>query len=649
MGPAFDCVDSRATDRSAPLAKGHSPFLSRMLRGMTGRALSDDTVTGLPRLAEVGALEDIDATGQEQFTAGGGDVPSKPFLIALRGRNVGQLYEISDSPIVLGRSAEAEILVEDHCVSRTHARVYRRGDSLFIEDLGSANGTYVNGRRVARSALMDGDLIGLGANQVFKLEVPRSEDQAGERPARPAGTTHRPLARPPWSPSSWKTKPGVQLVEYDDPDALSQVVKRLKKLPPLVASWEVEELKRLLAEAQGGQRFLLQGGDCAETFDDCDPGVITNKLKILLQMSLVLVHGGHRPVIRVGRFAGQYAKPRSRPTETRDGVTLPSYFGDIVNRPEFTPEARRADPKLLLAAYNHAAMTLNFIRAMSGGGYIDLQRPEYYDLSFFERAEEVTQIRSDNERMRRRIAEALHFVTALGKDAVDDIARTFFTSHEGLNLVYESAQTHTVPRREGFYDLTAHMPWIGERTRGISGAHIEFFRGVTNPIGVKLGPSASPAEVLELCEALNPDNERGKLAFITRMGASRVADALPPLIETVKRMDRHVLWVCDPMHGNTIVTGSGVKTRRFDDILKEVEQTMEVHAACDSYLGGVHFELTGENVTECIGGGLAEQDLSRQYMTACDPRLNYRQAVEMAFCIARRMRRSPSTMPPPPK
>ncbi|ATB38555.1 2-keto-3-deoxy-D-arabino-heptulosonate-7-phosphate synthase II [Cystobacter fuscus] len=447
-----------------------------------------------------------------------------------------------------------------------------------------------------------------------------------------------------WSPGSWKTKPITQDVRYEDPKEVEDVVAALGRLPPLVTSWEVERLRELLAEAQQGRRFLLQGGDCAESLSDCRSDIITNRQKIILQMSLVLIHGGHRPVIRVGRIAGQYAKPRSKPTEVRGGVELPSYFGDLVNRPEFTPEARRADPKLLLACYHHAAMTLNFVRSLSDGGFADVHHPEYWDLSFFRQAAVPGELREEYEQTTRKLSEALRFMEALGERTVADLTRVdFYTSHEGLNLHYESAQTRQVPWREGWYDLTTHLPWIGERTRALDGAHVEFFRGIRNPVGVKLGPSVSPEDAVRLAEALNPDNEPGKLVLITRMGAQKVTDALPPVVEAMRRAGRLVLWVCDPMHGNTVSTSSGIKTRNFQDVLREVEQSFDVHEKLGSYLGGVHFELTGEDVTECVGGavGITEQDLERNYATLCDPRLNYRQALEMSFHLARRMSRLP--------
>jgi 3-deoxy-7-phosphoheptulonate synthase len=589
------------------------------------------------------------------------DQPRKPFLIVLRGKNVGELHALEHhNQILIGRAPESDLHIDEQSVSRLHARVTRTGDGFAIEDLHSANGTRINGKKVSRQAIKEGDQIGIGGHTVLKFEYQDELEESAQRqlfsastgrhatlPAGEASYSHRR----PWSPDSWTKKPAAQAVHYDDRPALASVVDRLRRLPPLVTSWEVEELKQLLSEAQEGRRFLLQGGDCAETFAECNPEMITNKLKILLQMSLVLIRGTHRPIIRVGRFAGQYAKPRSRPTETRNGLELPSYLGDLVNRPDFTRDARRPDPQLLLSGHQHAALTLNFIRSLSGGGFADLKRPEYYDLSFFDRPEEPDRrMGADYHRMSQQIAEALHFVTALGPHALEELTRAFFTSHEGLNLVYETAQTRRVPRRDGFYDLTTHLPWIGDRTRALSGAHVEFFRGIANPVGVKLGPTTVPQDAVDLCRVLNPDNEAGKLVFIVRMGAALVSTKLPPLIAAVQSTQRRVLWVTDPMHGNMVVTKQGLKTRNFDDILKEVELSIDVHQSSGSYFGGVHFELTGEDVTECIGGGLTESDLDKKYLTACDPRLNYRQAVEMAFLIARRMsasRRTTKSTPPP--
>ena len=447
----------------------------------------------------------------------------------------------------------------------------------------------------------------------------------------------------PWSPLSWQAKPSAVQIAYEDPTAVEGVLARLGALPPLVTSWEIERLKGELVEAHKGTRFLLQGGDCAESFDDCRPGVISAKLKILLQMSLVLVQGGQKPIIRVGRFAGQYAKPRSSPTERRVGPhgeeVLPSYFGDLINRAPFTAEARRPDPALMLAGYERAAVTLNFIRSLLEGGFADLHHPEYWDLSFMHRAELPANLKIEYVRLTEQVADALRFMEALGEGRIEDLSRVrFYTSHEGLNLHYEASQTRQVPRRQGYYDLTTHLPWIGERTRQLEGAHVEFFRGIENPLGVKIGPRLEPDELLALAHRLNPSNSPGKVIFIARMGASLVESVLPRLVEAVKDAGVNALWVCDPMHGNAHVTTAGTKTRRFDDILSELEQSFDIHARCGTYLGGVHFELTGEDVTECVGGGVDESDLDRHYSTLCDPRLNYGQALEMAFRITRRLR-----------
>lgn len=450
----------------------------------------------------------------------------------------------------------------------------------------------------------------------------------------------------PWNPQSWRGRTAAQSFSYADEMALAAVLDKLRSLPPLVTSWEVESLKEHLAEAQRGERFILQGGDCAETLDDCNSDVISNKLKILLQMSLVLVLGGHTPVTRIGRFAGQYAKPRSKPTEKRigaDGVEQehPSYFGDLVNRVEFSAEARVVDPGLLLAGYQHAAMTLNFIRSLTGGGFADLHHPEYWDLGFLKHVSVSDELRSAYAQLRDELGGALRFMEALGEDSIDKLSRVrFFTSHEGLNLYYEASQTRRVPRRDGWYDLTTHLPWIGERTRQIDGAHIEFFRGIKNPVGVKIGPTTTGDDVMALLDALNPTDEAGKIVLVTRMGAGKVAAGLPPLLERVKREGRTVLWMSDPMHGNTRAAEGGLKTRNYDDILSEVSSVMDAHREAGTIFGGVHFELTGEDVTECVGGasGVTEADLQKNYVSVCDPRLNYAQALEMALSIAKRMR-----------
>jgi len=391
-----------------------------------------------------------------------------------------------------------------------------------------------------------------------------------------------------------------------------------------------------LAEATVGERFLLQGGDCSESFEDCESGVIAAKLKILLQMSLVLVHGGKKRVIRVGRFAGQYAKPRSADTETREGVTLPAYRGDMINRISFSPEDRIPDPELLLRGYERSALTINFIRALIDGGFADLHHPEYWELGFVNRSP----LAAEYTRMVESIGESLRFMETLTGGTLGDSSRVdFFASHEGLHLLYEQAQTRRVPRREGWYNLGTHFPWIGNRTRDLDGAHLEYFRGIQNPIAVKLGGTVAPEEVLELCERLNPRNEPGRLTLIPRFGADLVERGLPPLVDAVRRAGKVVLWSCDPMHGNTESLSSGLKTRRFERILAELEKAFRILQEGGTHLGGVHFELTGDDVTECIGGasGVTEADLARAYRSQVDPRLNYEQALEMALLLSRLM------------
>ncbi len=439
-----------------------------------------------------------------------------------------------------------------------------------------------------------------------------------------------------WTPSSWQNRPAGQQPAYPDNGALAGAVAQLASLPPLVTSWEVERLKTQLAEAATGQRFLLQGGACAERFDQCSASIITNKLKILLQMSLVLTHGLKRRIIRVGRFAGQYAKPRSSDTEERDGVTLPSYRGEIVNGPDFTAEERTPDPERLLRGFEHAAMTLNFIRSLVDGGFADLHHPEYWDLDFVAHSPRA----QEYQRVVESLSDSLQFMETLAGIQPGEISRVdFYTSHEGLLLPYEQAMTRRVPRREGWYNLGTHFPWVGLRTAEVDGAHVDYFRGIRNPIGVKIGPTMTPEWLLELFEILDPESEPGRLTLIHRMGHAKVADRLPQLIEAVQRAERTVLWCCDPMHGNTETTAAGRKTRRFENILSELEQSFEIHADLGSYQGGVHFELSGDNVTECVGGarGLSEVDLDRAYESRVDPRLNYEQALEMALLIGRKV------------
>jgi 3-deoxy-7-phosphoheptulonate synthase len=427
---------------------------------------------------------------------------------------------------------------------------------------------------------------------------------------------------------------------YPDLNALQKALTQLARLPPLVTSWEIENLKNQLAEATRGERFLLQGGDCSESFDDCESSAIASKLKILLQMSLVLVQGGKKRVIRLGRFAGQYAKPRSADTETKNGVNLPSYRGDLVNRSGFTLADRTPNPDLLLRAYERSGLTINFIRSLIDGGFADLHHPEYWGLGFVANSPHA----AEYTRMVESIGEALRFMETLAGSVAADINRVdFFTSHEGLHLPYEQAQTRQVPRRTGWYNLSTHFPWIGERTRSLDGAHVEFFRGINNPIGVKIGPGITVDEALALADVLNPQNEPGRLTFIHRFGASRVEKCLPPLAETLRAKGKQILWCCDPMHGNTETTSQGIKTRRFDNILKELETSCRILTESGAHLGGVHFELTGDNVTECIGGasGVTEADLTRDYRTQLDPRLNYEQSMEMALLLARLLAKKP--------
>jgi 3-deoxy-7-phosphoheptulonate synthase len=437
-----------------------------------------------------------------------------------------------------------------------------------------------------------------------------------------------------WSPESWQHRPAEQQPRYADTAKLTRVIEELSRLPPVVVSWEVDQLKEELAAAQRGERFLLQGGDCAEGFADCESSIIARKLKILLQMSLVLLHGLKKPVIRVGRMAGQYAKPRSADTETRNGVTLPSYRGDIVNRAAFTAADREPDPELLLRGYERAALTLNFVRALVDGGFADLHHPEYWDLGFMQHAK----LKDAYQKIVNSISDSLDFFQAITGGPIHETSQVrFYSSHEGLHLLYEQAQTRYLQRRERWYNLSTHMPWIGMRTATPGGAHVEYFRGIANPIGVKVGAAMDAAWLGELTRILNPEGEAGRLTLIHRFGAGNIERLLPAMINAVRDSGQEVLWVCDPMHGNTETTPQGVKTRRFDNILSEVEAAFRIHEESGSRLGGVHFELTGDDVTECTGGarGLSDGDLARAYRTSVDPRLNYEQALELAMLIAR--------------
>lgn len=449
------------------------------------------------------------------------------------------------------------------------------------------------------------------------------------------------MAPPNWNPASWQLREALQQPDYPDEQYLDEILDELAVLPPLVTSWEAEALKQQLAEAAAGKRFLLQGGDCAERFDECRAELLTNRLKVLLQMSVVLIYGLKMPVVRVGRFAGQYAKPRSSSFEERDGRKLPSYRGDIINRPEFTPEARTPDPQRLLQAYNHSASTLNFLRALSEGGFADLNHPEYWDLDFVQHSP----LSKEYQAIVDAIRASLDFATTVAEGPIRGLRRAgFFTSHEALHLHYEQALTRYVPQQDDVYNLATHFPWIGKRTGDPDGAHVEYMRGIRNPVGLKVGPTMTPSRLVELIRLLNPEDEPGRLTLITRLGADQVEACLPRLIDAVEAEGATVLWCCDPMHGNTEKTDTGIKTRRLSNILAELDLAFEIHDVMGTNLGGVHVELTGEDVTECLGGarGLTEEDLERAYTSHVDPRLNAEQSLEMALSIVRKQTSRPS-------
>jgi len=436
-----------------------------------------------------------------------------------------------------------------------------------------------------------------------------------------------------WHPASWQSREASQQASYPDQAALDRAVSDLSRLPPITTSWEVDALKAHYATAQRGEAFVLQGGDCAETFDECTSENIVAKLKILLQMSLVMIYGLKKPVIRVGRMAGQYAKPRSADTETRDGLSLPSFRGDLVNRSGFTADDRIPDPQMILRGYERAALTLNFVRSLIDGGFADLHHPEYWDLDWVGHSPAA----ADYHKIVSSISDSLDFLeTVSGRQFHRTQRADIYAAHEGLHLHYEQAQTRYLDRRERWYNLTTHFPWIGMRTAQLGGAHIEYFRGIANPVGVKIGPGMTREWLQGLVEVLNPNNEPGRLVLIHRFGAKSIEEHLPDMIRAIREMGATVLWICDPMHGNTESTSDGTKTRRFDNIVSELESAFKVHESMGSYLGGVHLELTGENVTECTGGarGLTDADLARAYKSTVDPRLNYEQAMEVAMKIA---------------
>jgi 3-deoxy-7-phosphoheptulonate synthase len=428
----------------------------------------------------------------------------------------------------------------------------------------------------------------------------------------------------------------AQQPAYDDPAAVDSAVARLRTMPPLVFAGECDDLKDKIAAVSRGEAFMLMGGDCAETFAGVTADNVRNKLRVLLQMAVVLTYAASVPVVKVGRIAGQYAKPRSSDLETREGVTLPAYRGDAVNGFEFTPEARVPDPQRLVDVYHSSAATLNLVRAFVTGGYADLRQVHTWNTDFVRESP----IGQRYERVAAEIERALTFMQAIGADPDEFHRVDFHTCHEGLLLDYEHALTRIDSRTGTPYDVSAHFVWIGERTRQLDGAHVELLRHIRNPIGVKLGPTTSPDDAIALAEKLNPDNEPGRLTFITRFGAGKIRDGLPVVVEKVTASGVEVAWVCDPMHGNTFEASSGYKTRRFGDVIDEVQGFFDVHRALGTWPGGVHVELTGDDVTECVGGGedLLEMDLGHRYESVCDPRLNRVQSLELAFLVAEMLR-----------
>ena len=430
----------------------------------------------------------------------------------------------------------------------------------------------------------------------------------------------------------------AQQPSYPDPVAVDKAVAKLRKVPPLVFAGECDDLKAKIAAVCRGDAFLLQGGDCAETFDGVTADNVRNKLRVLLQMAVVLTYAASVPVVKVGRIAGQYAKPRSSHDETRDGITLPAYRGDAVNGFEFTPESRTPDPQRLVDVYNSSAATLNLVRAFVTGGYADLRQVHTWNTDFVRESP----IGQKYEALANEIERALTFMKAIGADPDEFHRVDFHSSHEALVLEYEHAMTRIDSRTDQPYDVSGHFVWIGERTRQLGGAHVELISHIKNPVGVKLGPTTSPDDALELAARLNPANEAGRLTFITRFGAGRIRDGLPDLVEKVTAAGVQVAWVCDPMHGNTFEASSGYKTRRFGDVIEEVQGFFDVHRALGTWPGGIHVELTGDDVTECVGGGedLAEIDLGHRYESVCDPRLNRVQSLELSFLVAEMLRKA---------
>ena len=438
-----------------------------------------------------------------------------------------------------------------------------------------------------------------------------------------------------WSADSWRNFPVKHQPTYSDMNALKLTEEKLKSLPPLVFAGEARTLKEKLASVSEGNAFLLQGGDCAESFAEFNADNLRDTFRLILQMAAVLTYGASLPIVKVGRLAGQFAKPRSEPTESRDGITLPSYLGDIINGIDFIDKDRKPDPERMIKAYSQAASALNLLRAFATGGYADLHEVHRWNLEFLEGSSQDSKYRLIAD----RIGECLDFMKACGinKNTAGLISKVdFFTSHEALLLGYEQSLTRVDSLTGDYYDCSSHMLWIGERTRSLDEAHVEFMRGIGNPIGVKIGPTTSPEDIIKLINKLNPNNEAGKLTLISRMGKEKIGDILPGLVKKVDQEGMKVVWSCDPMHGNTFKAQTGYKTRAFDNIMNEVEQFFQIHRSEGTYAGGIHLEMTGQDVTECVGGlqEIKEENLGDRYHTHCDPRLNANQGLELAFRLS---------------
>ncbi len=444
-----------------------------------------------------------------------------------------------------------------------------------------------------------------------------------------------------WNPDSWKSKTALHQPNYLDEKKLEKTIKKMKKLPPLVFAGEVRSLKKELSKCVDGNGFLLQAGDCAESFAEFHPNYIRDTFRVIMQMAVILSFAAGVPVVKVGRLAGQFAKPRSSPTEEKNGKKLPSYLGDMINAINFDEKAREHNPERMIQAYNQAASTQNLLRAFAYGGYADLSTIQNWNLDFVKKSKQGSNFKVIAD----RISECLDFINACGinnKNARQLYETNFFISHEALLLPYESAFTRIDSTTGKWYDVSTHMVWIGDRTRQLNGAHVEFCKGISNPIGIKVGPSAKANEIIELVKTINPENEKGKIVLIVRMGAEKINQLFPQLLKQFKKLDLNVVWSCDPMHANIEKSKSGYKTRNFRNILREVKSFFKIHKDVGTYAGGIHLEMTGQNVTECIGGlqKISDKDLSSRYHTHCDPRLNASQSLELAFLMASNLKKS---------